>query len=75
MPRLAAHFFQMMDPQTNAAILEVVMADEERLDQAYEYALYELRSELLKVPHDRKAYERWCRKVDKKAREIFDRLI
>jgi hypothetical protein len=30
--------------------------------------------DLAGVPDDRKAYERWCKAVDRKASEIFSRL-
>lgn len=53
---------------------QVVRADEERQEQALRWALCELLPDLVRVPDDARAYERWCKLVDKKATEIFSRL-
>jgi hypothetical protein len=65
----------MFDPKVNAAILEVVMADEDRMDQAWEYALKELVPDIPKyVQMDDKEFRRWWKAVRRKADEIFSRL-
>lgn len=51
----------------------VIQADQERQEQALKLALCELLPELVRVPDDRKAYERWCKRVDDLAFEIFSR--
>jgi hypothetical protein len=52
----------------------VLKADEERQEQALKLALCELLPDLIRVPDDQKAYARWCKRVDLKAFEIFNRL-
>jgi hypothetical protein len=53
---------------------QIILADEQRQEQALRLALCELLPDLVRVPDDRKAYERWVKAVDAKAFEIFSRL-
>jgi hypothetical protein len=59
---------------TEALQEEIDQAEREREEWALSLALCELVPDLAGVPDDRKAYERWCKAVDRKASEIFSRL-
>ena len=63
----------MLIPTSRATAEDIIKADLERVEQARWAALCELYSELDKV-HGYLSFRRWCRRVNKRAAEIFLRL-
>ena len=62
----------VMTEELRAAIIQ---ADNERHNQAFRFALYELTPDMPKfVTTDPKSFKRWVEAVDTKAEEIFSRL-